>query len=407
MAQSLVKRLSGKIKGLRDRDEDHTKAYRWLAANRHIRDCCIGDASEESNFPDSREIEWRRVYDTLFADHYTTPDDVREIFSNFVDEANGVINWAHLCLGELVRQRLVSTIITTNFDQLVLSGLVRSGVLPVVCDGIESLTRIRGAPQHPQVIELHGSRHTYRLRNSPEEVAALANDESTIGSIASIFQDLRAFIVVGYGGREAGIMELLIKAGQRFADKRLIWIQRSKDPSRISDKAKQFLATSRNSYLLVDQDADSFFLRLLQALEIGAPKATREPLFLANYYAATLATYSSEEITARSDIGAELDRYQREVTTLNTLLDDFRTRTDKSDKNRSAITKARELRLAGKHSDALQVLKSVPEHLRSQEAWEAIGEAAFEHGKTTGDVGILELAATARRKALEWAERTV
>jgi hypothetical protein len=155
MAQTLIVRFATTMLAPSTALAGHNEAYRWLAENKQVRDCRGGDP----NKLDARPVEWPRVYEVLFGDHYTTPDDVREIFSEIVDKAGGFINWAHLCLGELVRRRIVSTVITTNFDQLVLSGMVSSGVLPVVCDGIESLSRIRGAPHHPQLIELHGSRH--------------------------------------------------------------------------------------------------------------------------------------------------------------------------------------------------------------------------------------------------------
>jgi len=159
MAQQLLIRLAKAKRAPPDALKSADDAYHWLSPNRGIPDCRIGDAPKDGS-ADTREIDWSRVYDVLFADHYKTPDHAREIFSDFVDQAEGRVNWAHLCLGELVKQKLVSTVITTNFDQLALAGLVRAGVLPVVCDGIESLTRIRGAPLQ---IELHGSRHTYRL----------------------------------------------------------------------------------------------------------------------------------------------------------------------------------------------------------------------------------------------------
>ena len=254
MAKSLVKRLARLSRAPNDICVEPEAAYRWLAAKHQMRDCFVGERMDDALL-DNRNIDWFRVYDAAFSDHFNTPDDARELFSEFVDAAGGQINWSHLCLGELVRQRLVSTVITTNFDQLALSGIVRSGVLPVVCDGIELLTRIRGAPRHPQLIELHGSRHTYRLRNAADEVAELADDEPTIAAFGSIFQDMRALVVIGYGGREDGIMDLMVKAAQRFPDKRIIWVAHDKDPGRISDKAKSFLATSRNSRLLVDKDS--------------------------------------------------------------------------------------------------------------------------------------------------------
>lgn len=148
MAKSLVKRLAGESGCPENIRDDAEAAYRWLVAEKEMRGCFLNVLPGNTPAADSG-IDWPAVYDAAFSESYDTPDDARELFSEFVDAAQGKINWSHLCLGELVRRRMVSTVITTNFDQLVLSGLVRSGVLPVVCDGNESLTRVQGVPSHP------------------------------------------------------------------------------------------------------------------------------------------------------------------------------------------------------------------------------------------------------------------
>jgi tetratricopeptide (TPR) repeat protein len=223
-------------------------------------------------------VDWYAVYDAMFRLHYTAPDDVRRLFSGLVEEANGAVNWAHLCLGEIVARDLVSTVLTTNFDQLVLSGMVRAGVLPVVCDGIESLNRIDGAPRHPQLVELHGSRHTYLLRNAPEDVAKVGRDPQAVAAIQKLFQTATTFVAVGYGGREAGVMDLLVQAGRAYPDKTLYWVAHSPRPEDAGKKVRDFLATSRHARLVPGQDADRFFLELCQALRIGSPRAVSSPL---------------------------------------------------------------------------------------------------------------------------------
>jgi tetratricopeptide (TPR) repeat protein len=223
-------------------------------------------------------VDWYAVYDAMFRLHYTAPDDVRRLFGGLVEEANGAVNWAHLCLGEIVARDLVSTVLTTNFDQLVLSGMVRAGVLPVVCDGIESLNRIDGAPRHPQLVELHGSRHTYLLRNAPEDVAKVGRDPQAVAAIQKLFQTATTFVAVGYGGREAGVMDLLVQAGEAYPDKNLYWVAHSQRPEDAGAKVRAFLATSRNARLVPGQDADRFFLELCRALRIGSPRAVSSPL---------------------------------------------------------------------------------------------------------------------------------
>jgi len=400
MARSLVQRLTRKAGAPDNIVSDSQAAYRWLAAKGQIRDC-FAENLAEAKAVDDRAIDWFRVYDAAFSDHFNTPDDAREVFSEFVDDAGGKINWTHLCLGELVRQRLTSTIITTNFDQLVLSGLVRSGVIPVVCDGIESLTRIRGAPHHAQLIELHGSRHTYRLRNATEEVAELANDEPTIAAIGSIFQDMRALIVIGYGGREDGVMDLMTKAARRFPDKRLIWVAHDKDPGRLSDKAKAFLATSRNSRLLVGQDSDSFFLQLLKELEIGSPETIREPLFLASANSTTLAPHDSQSIFEKVNIRQEIERHRSEILAMANALHQYRESRTRAE---SALVDAREMRLAGKFDDALKILVTVPQEQRSSEIWEEVGRTVLDFTVESSTKSILEAGAEAWTRLLNTGE---
>ena len=109
---------------------------------------------------------WSALYSYFFEFHLKSPNQQREVINEIIDNARDGLNWAHACLGELVERRYVHTILTTNFDQLVLQGIIRTGILPVTADGLEALNRITGRPKRPQVVHLHGSMHTYNLRNS-------------------------------------------------------------------------------------------------------------------------------------------------------------------------------------------------------------------------------------------------
>ena len=401
MARDLVVKLAAALHGSGSAPSDPEGAYRWLLQGGKISDCQIGEQPKDGT-SDNREIDWSRLYDALFAEHYNTPDDAREIFSQFVDSADGRINWAHLCLGELAKQKLVSTVITTNFDQLVLAGLVRSGVLPVVCDGIESLTRIRGAPRHPQLIELHGSRHTYRLRNAPEELAALLNDAQAIAAIESLFQELRVLVVVGYGGREPGVMDLLINAAKHFTDKRLFWVLHGNAPAALSDKARDLLATSRNSALLIGRDADTFFAHLLRELNVGSPEAVREPLFLARIHAAQLAQHDSAQIADAGAIGAAIERHRSEITAMAQALDRHR---KKQTATESALAKGRELRRAGDRVRALEVLQVAAKRSKSFAIWREVAEVADEIGEMSADRRPLQTAVAAWRQVIKLIEK--
>ena len=130
---------------------------------------------------DPAEPEWGKLYGHIFQEHFKAATQQRNIILTAIDKSGGKINWAHVCLGELVRRGYIHTVLTTNFDQLVLQGIIRTGLLPVIADGIESLTRISSRPEHPQVVHLHGSMHTYSPRNSLRAVKETKQDLSLEG----------------------------------------------------------------------------------------------------------------------------------------------------------------------------------------------------------------------------------
>lgn len=322
------------------------EAYKSLVASKYLASC-MKKGSEESE-PTDDTIDWYKVYDELFRSHYAGPDYARELFDRLVRETDGAINWAHLCLGELVAQKFVSTVLTTNFDQLVLSGLMRAGVLPVMCDGIESLNRISGMPRHPQLVELHGSRHTYVLRNRPEDVEAVRNDPQASAAILKLLSNAKVFVAIGYGGREEGVMDLLIQAAKVYRDKILFWVDHSPDPKSVSGKVREFLATSKNSRLCPDQDADRFFLELCKGLKIGSPLAISAPLGPVQRVIDDILKSKLVEKDIQSEINAAKARVER-LSTYD--------QSQKGDPVAAKTSEIREKRLAGDPAEAYRLAK--------------------------------------------------
>ena len=244
------------------------------------------------------KVDWSAVYEEIFTNHYRTPKETKNVFSSILDSSKVKINWTHLSIGELVRLGYVSTVLTTNFDQLILEGMAKSGRLPVVADGIESLNRITGHSTYPQLVHIHGSRHTYRLRNSTIDTEEIAKEAGAIHAIREIMQTATVFLVVGYGGRERGLMKLLIDSAKDFPDTQIFWIAHEQKSAELSSKAKEFLKTSKYSKVLYNQDSDYFFFSLLQEMGINAPKAIDDPLFEMGRLKESLAYSDNAEIRA-------------------------------------------------------------------------------------------------------------
>lgn len=344
----LTTREVGRRFGCCSDKDDCVVAYRSLVGRKYLTDAGGGlplaDQSDE-------KIDWYRVYDEMFRRHYATPDDTRSLFGKIVGDTKGAINWAHLCLGELASRGFVSTVLTTNFDQLVLSGMVRAGLLPVVCDGVDSLNRIAGAPQHAQLVELHGSRHTYLLRNRPEDVKEVWQNPQASAAVQKLLQHATTFVVVGYGGREEGVMDLLIQAAEVYRDKNLFWVQHSVDPKRLPEKAKRFLGTSRNGGLLIGQDSDVFFLELCRALGVGAPTALLDPL---RSVKRVIEDVEGSRVT-NTDIRSEINSAKARFSLLSETLANAARTTD------DVIAEIREMRLAGKYAEAYRLAEKALE----------------------------------------------
>lgn len=311
------------------------------------------------------DIDWGAVYDHIFAEHYSTPKEVQPLFAEFCDRAEGRINWANICIGELVRLGYISTIVTTNFDQLVLQGIAGAGRLPVVADGLDSLNRVAGEPSHPQLIQIHGSRHTYYLRNSAADLRKVAEDDGARHAMEELIRGAKLFVVIGYGGREPGIMNFLISAGKRWPDTQIYWVQHSNKAEELEPLAKQFLQTSRRGKTVLGQDADAFFMRLCQLLGIGAPRSIVDPI-------AHLRSISDQIVTSEN---ADIRNL---LTEQAALLSDFEyfysLKKSKALNVPDVIARASEYRLAGRFEDELSLLSSALEATGDQSIRERLRE---------------------------------
>jgi hypothetical protein len=228
--------------------------------------------------PEKGVPPWGQLYSYVFSEHMKHPNEQRELISALVGDREYALNWAHACLGALVEKRFVHTILTTNFDQLVLQGVIRTGIVPVVADGLESLNRISPTPKRPQVVHLHGSMHTYELRNSYAALLETEHDRGLQVMMMSLLKEASVLVVVGYAGGEEGVMTLLQYAATALPRMVVYWIAFEDDFDLLSKRAKELLSTGENKFFILGQRADDFFNKLVGELGIGAPDWIRRPL---------------------------------------------------------------------------------------------------------------------------------
>ena len=331
-------------------------------------------------------VRWENLYGQLFERYFQDPKDQQEIILQAVERSRGQINWAHLCLGELVAQHYAHTVLTTNFDQLVLEGMIRAGIIPVVADGIEALARVSGQPTHPQVVHLHGSLHTYNPRNSGADVRETDKNPAMQRAVYALLQANTLLVVVGYRGNEEGVMSLLISAAKDLRDKVIYWIAHDPDPDALSPQAEQLLGLGRHKYRIPGQDADQFFADIMRGLNLGIPSWMRDPVAALIEGAVRIAEPSDK------DIKAEITRYRSRLNSLHSYWEEE----DQQEKLKGEL---RQLRLSDKYCAAWERLRDLPD-TSDPKLWEMRADSAYECGKVSGNLPALEDSVASGRRLL-------
>jgi tetratricopeptide (TPR) repeat protein len=335
------------------------------------------------------ELEWAQAYGELFESHFSDPAKQRPYIRDAVGRARG-INWAHVSIGELVRCHYVHTVLTTNFDQLALEGLVRAGLIPVVADGVEALSRIEDRPASPQLVHIHGTAHTYRQRNSRFDVEQTSRIGGVVGVLRGLLLGSEALVVIGYAGGEEGVMQVLLDAAREAGEKTIYWILYDGNPDRLSPRAQELLSFSRGGGVVVGQDADSFFAEIARQLGIGVPHWMRAPI-------ETLADQAKKLVQAQDAlIASQVTTYQGLLTDLAACLQQRQTRSGPEHQ----IHQAEKLALEGRADDAQRVLDTQPGATVPPELLESLADAAMSVGRQARDDEHLERAVEGYRRAL-------
>ena len=252
IAQECAISLFRQYSSTKSKSVNASRALKWLKEKNHL--------------TDRKEATWADYYSEIFEKHFRSDPQQREIIQRSVAKASGKINWTHICLGELVVQHYVHSVLTTNFDRLILEGILLAGHVPVIADGLEALKRISSRPAMPQVVHLHGSLHAYSPLNSREAMRAAGRTLAMRGAMFGMLKDTGFLVVVGYAGGEDGVMELLFDASNEFPNLVIFWIFHENDYSTTKSEVRRLLS-GPNKFYILGQDADMFFATLTRALE--------------------------------------------------------------------------------------------------------------------------------------------
>jgi len=304
----------------------------WLKRNRGV-----------PTFEYDARPDWGEYYKYFFSHHFSSINQQRAFVDSIIGEGKDRLNWEHACLGELVARRYVHTVLTTNFDQLVLQGIIRTGQLPVVADGIEALNRVTAEPRRPQIVHLHGSMHTYNPRNTPIAVSETGRDPTLRSMLYTILHRCDVLVVVGYAGGEEGVMRLLIDAARQLPPLVVYWVMRDYD-GELSPLACELMSIGENKICLRGYSAAELFQGLMNELKIGEPAWLSDPIQTLRQQRDQL-TPASE---VNPEVGLAIERFGRRVDEAERAL---------AATPRSIADRAAEMRLRGRYRESLDILR--------------------------------------------------
>ncbi|WP_374030836.1 SIR2 family protein [Bdellovibrio bacteriovorus] len=197
----------------------------------------------------------RLEYSFYFERCFPSSDDRKYYIQTKV--SNSIPSIGHKCLGRLFVENVSDCIFTTNFDELIESGiqLVKPGhsFLVVSPEKHERIGELERA-SFSKVIKLHGDYRYDSLKNTTEELKSLDSN------LAAFFKKIGAskgLIFVGYSGNDDSILTLLeeIVDNKEYFPHGLVWCLRQdqKPNERIESLLTRARAVNEHSgFLIID-----------------------------------------------------------------------------------------------------------------------------------------------------------
>lgn len=188
-------------------------------------------------------------YSCLFEKRYDLQRQRRIFVEKEVTGKTPSIGYAYLV--KLIEKIYFNTVFTTNFDDLLNEAFNRFSLLhPIVCAHDSSIAGVSVTSKAPKIIKLHGDYLFDNIKATVNETQELAeNMKKKFQEFAKDF----GLIVVGYGGQDKSIMNILtdlLKGDEAFKNG-IYWCIR-KGESDISQELQDLLTKDRVFFVEID-----------------------------------------------------------------------------------------------------------------------------------------------------------
>jgi len=177
-------------------------------------------------------------------------------------------------LANFIANGYINVVFTTNFDDLVNDVCYKypSVPKPVLCAHDSHINSIRLLSSRPVIVKLHGDFLFDDIKNTTQETTNL---EKNMQDKVAQFAGEYGLIIVGYGGRDASVMDTLknlIREENNFKNG-IYWCVTNSDFSeRLED-----LAANERVHLVNIQGFDEFMADFNDHLDLGLPRELASP----------------------------------------------------------------------------------------------------------------------------------
>ena len=270
-----------------------------------------GEIAEISNWFMSAHGE-APTYPAVLAAAAPTPAERRRVLEGFFkptddDRAAGhkVPTAAHRAIAELVRDRYIRVIVTTNFDRLMEQALRGVGIEPTVIHTPEQAAGMEPVHQHAcLIVKVHGDYLDPWIRNTPEELATYPPEFNEL--LSRIFEDY-GLVVSGWSAESDDALRGAITAAR--SRRYMVYWGAYGEPGPVAAG----LIADRRAQIIQTPGADALFVDLAERVQAIADLRVAPPLNVA-VAAATLKRFLPDplqRIRLQDLVHDEADRVAR------------------------------------------------------------------------------------------------
>lgn len=208
----------------------------------------------------------------------------KELFKWFIEgnEEKGIqkakLNFAHIAIAELLKQRYFSRVLTVNFDPLLIHACYMVGMypFPAIYD-LGAMGQMNAELLHdPSIVYLNGQHVGFVQRNTTDQLRA---HKETLSQIVRSTGCSKTWVVAGYSGENDPLMDALKEL--RPYNNWLYWLEYNEQV--LQKESHQFLENDEECKVIYECDADETFMVVAEILNYSLDFIEQPEIELRNY----------------------------------------------------------------------------------------------------------------------------